>query len=73
MKSNVEQFDIKDIKRLYSAFINLCDYIEENGDIGCGNCPLWNPICGNVDKNKGIEFSKALQRIRHSAGIPDPQ
>ncbi len=29
--------------------------------------------CGNVDKNKGIEFSKALQRIRHSAGIPDPQ
>ena len=71
-KTSVKEFVIEDIKSLYSAFLKLCDYIEENDDIGCSNCPLWKPICGNSDKNAGREFGETLQRIRHTAGIADP-
>lgn len=63
-----------DLRQLYSAFISLCDFIEENDDIGCGNCPLWNPMCENKkDESKVDRFAEALKRIRDYAGIPDPQ
>ena len=63
-----------DLRQLYSAFISLCDFIEENDDIGCGNCPLWKTICGNKKgKSKGERFAEALKRIRDYAGIPEPQ
>ena len=62
-----------DLRQLYSAFISLCDFIEENDDIGCGNCPLWKPMCGNKNKSKVERFADALKRIREYAGIPDLQ
>ena len=69
----MNKYNDDDVKELYSAFIKLCDFIEENDNIGCGNCPLWKTICGNKDQSVSNRFSKSLRNIRHNAGIPDPQ
>ena len=63
-------FEAEDIKRLYSAFIALCDYVEK--DPGCGKCPLWKTMCGNKDKSEACLFGDALARIRQTAEIPNP-
>ena len=63
-------FNVEDIKKLYSAFIALCDFVEN--DIYCGNCPLWNEMCGNKDETVVHEFGDALARIRSIAEIPRP-
>jgi len=63
-------FNTDDIRKLYSAFISLCDYVEEVN--GCGKCPLWTPVCGNEEKEIVNEFSEALARIRETAEIPNP-
>ncbi|MCQ2439201.1 MAG: hypothetical protein MJ074_05535 [Oscillospiraceae bacterium] len=63
-------FKTDDIRKLYSAFISLCDYIEENA--GCGNCPLWLPMCGNKSNEAVRDFSEALERIRETADIQKP-
>ena len=62
----------EDLKKLYNAFIDLCDFIETDENIGCGNCPLYETMCGNKTSNAAKEFSEALARIRKKAGIPDP-
>ncbi|WP_072418566.1 MULTISPECIES: hypothetical protein [unclassified Ruminococcus] len=62
-----KEFEVEDIKQLYSAFISLCDFIE--ADVYCGKCPLWNDMCGAADKTKVREFSEALYRIRSIADI----
>lgn len=66
---NLEEklFRVEDIKKLYSAFLILCDFVEE--DIYCGKCPLWKDMCGADDKTKVNEFSEALKRIRYIAEI----
>lgn len=60
-------FRVGDIKKLYNAFIALCDFIEE--DVHCGRCPLWNDMCGTDDKSEVTAFSEAMQRIRYTANI----
>ena len=62
-----KMFCANDVKRLYSAFTALCDFVEE--EINCGNCPLWESMCGAEDKTEVSEFSEALKRIRDTAGI----
>lgn len=59
-----------DVRQLYDAFISLCDYIEEN--VYCGNCPLYETLCGNKDKTNVDLFSKALKNIRDKCGIKIP-
>ena len=66
-----KEFDVDDIRKLYDAFISLCDYVEENS--GCGKCPMWTDMCGNPDKAKVNGFSDSLAKIRKIAEIPDPQ
>ena len=56
-----------DVINLYDAFIALCDYVEEN--IYCGNCPLWNKMCGNENKDNVTQFSRSLSEIRNKCGI----
>lgn len=63
-------FEIDDIKKVYSAFLSLCDYIEEN--VGCGKCPLYDDMCGAKDKTSVEDFARAMARIRAGAGIPNP-
>lgn len=60
-------FRVGDVKKLYNAFIALCDFVEE--DVYCGKCPLWKDMCGSEDQTKATEFGKALERIRYIAGI----
>lgn len=62
-----KEFEVQDIKMLYSAFIALCDYMET--DVYCSKCPLWNDMCGADDKTKVKEFGEALHRIRSIANI----
>ncbi|MDE5738605.1 MAG: hypothetical protein K2H93_09605 [Oscillospiraceae bacterium] len=64
-----KNFNVDDIKKLYSAFISLCDYIEY--DINCNNRPLWEIMCGADDRTSVSEFCNALARIRSIADIPD--
>ena len=52
----------EDVKRLYQAFLSLCDYVEENA--GCSNCPLYSELCGNADAANVICFSESLKNIR---------
>lgn len=61
-------FRVGDIKKLYNAFIALCDFVED--DVHCSRCPLWNDMCGSDDKSKVTAFSEAMQRIRYTANIP---
>lgn len=63
-------YNTEDIRKLYNAFVELCDHIEE--EHGCGTCPLWEPMCGNKDKTSVKEFAQALARIREVADIPNP-
>ena len=65
-----KEFDVDDIIKLYSVFISLCDYVEENP--GCGKCPMWVSMCGNKDKTIVNDFSASLARIRKNAEIPNP-
>lgn len=60
-------FKVGDVKKLYNAFLTLCDFVEK--DIHCGKCPLWHDMCGADDKTKAEEFGAALQRIRYIAKI----
>lgn len=64
-----KEFEIQDVKLLYSAFLALCDYMET--EAGCGNCPLWTDMCGADDQTAVKEFGEALCRIRNIAGIPN--
>ena len=64
-----KEFETEDIKLLYAAFIDLCDYIEE--EVGCGKCPRYQEFCTESNK-KGKEFGQALARIREVAEIPNP-
>lgn len=52
--------DNADIKRLYDAFVSLCDYIEQLTEGGCMECP-YNNICFGLEGN---EFAKSLKRIK---------
>ncbi len=52
--------DITDIKRLYDAFTELCDYIEQETKGGCIECP-YNKVCFGM---AGNEFAKSLKRIK---------
>lgn len=63
-------FNVEDVRKLYSAFIALCDFVEN--DIYCGNCPLWSEMCGNNDQTSVKEFGYALARIRSVAEISKP-
>ena len=62
----------EDLKKLYNAFITLCDFVETDENIGCGKCPLYESMCGNKTTNTVKEFSEALARIRKKAEIPNP-
>ncbi|WP_297871609.1 hypothetical protein [uncultured Oscillibacter sp.] len=59
-----------DVRRLYHAFLSLCDYVEEN--IYCANCPLYGELCGNKDEANVELFSKSLKNIRDKCGIKKP-
>lgn len=63
-------YNTEDIRKLYNAFVKLCDHIEE--EHGCGTCPLWEPMCENKDKTNVTEFGHSLARIREGTGIPNP-
>ena len=52
--------DNTDIKRLYDAFTELCDYIEQETEGGCMECP-YNKVCFGM---AGNEFAKSLKRIK---------
>lgn len=52
--------DNADIKRLYDAFVSLCDYVEQLTEGGCMECP-YNNICFGLEGN---EFAKSLKRIK---------
>lgn len=54
--------DNKDIKKLYDAFVLLCDYIEQKTEGGCVECP-YNKICYGLEGN---EFAKSLKRIKEA-------
>lgn len=41
------------IKEIIDSFLQMCDYIEETDNIGCGNCPIFNECC-HRDKHKGL-------------------
>ena len=56
-----------DVRRLYHAFLSLCDYVEEN--IYCANCPLYGELCGNKDETNVELVSKSLKNIRDMCGI----
>lgn len=60
-------FRVGDVRKLYNAFIALCDFVEE--DIYCGKCPLWKNMCGVDDKSEVTAFSEVLERIRYTANI----
>ena len=60
-----KEYETEDIKMLYTAFIDLCDFIEE--EVGCGKCPRYQKFCAG-SSNQGREFGKALARIRETAG-----
>lgn len=60
-------FKVGDVKKLYNAFIALCDFMEN--DVYCGKCPLWHDMCGSDDKSEINAFSEALERIRYIADI----
>ncbi len=59
-----------DVRRLYHAFLSLCDYVEEN--IYCANCPLYGELCGNKDETNVELFSKSLKSIRDRGGRKKP-
>lgn len=60
-------FRVGDVRKLYNAFISLCDFVEE--DIHCGKCPLWKDMCNADDNSEVTAFSEALERIRYTANI----
>ncbi len=62
-----ELFLVDDVKKLYAAFISLCDYIEN--DMNCGKCPLYHTLCGAEDKSAVNSFGDSLARIRSIANI----
>ncbi len=64
-----KEYETEDIKMLYTAFIDLCDFIEE--EVGCGKCPRYHDFCEGANQ-KGKEFGIALARIREIAEIPNP-
>lgn len=64
-----KEFETEDIKVLYTAFTELCDYIEE--EVGCGKCPRYHTFC-TISNKKDKEFGEALARIREMAEIPNP-
>lgn len=55
-----------DVRRLYNAFLALCDYVEEN--VHCSNCPLYKTLCGDEDQTNVKLFSKSLKISGRSAG-----
>ncbi len=65
-----KEFEIEDIKNLYNAFIQTCDYIEN--EVGCGKCPLYKNMCGAEDMSRVNDFCESLTRIREVAGISKP-
>ena len=60
----------EDVRKLYHAFLSLCDYVEEN--VYCANCPLYETLCGNKDETNVELFSKSLKNIRDKCGIKRP-
>ena len=62
-------FEIDDIKRLYEAFVKLCNYTEK--EIGCENCPMHLKNCGMRGMASADVFEKAMARIREKACISD--
>jgi len=41
------------IKEIADSFIKMCDYIEQDSEIGCAKCPIMKS-CYYADKHKGL-------------------
>ena len=41
------------IKSVVDSFLRMCDYIEENENLGCGNCPVYYR-CFVHNKHEGL-------------------
>ncbi len=67
-----KEFETEDIKLLYTAFIDLCDYIEE--EVGCGKCPRYQEFCadqvtkaGNLERHlRGSGKQREIRTRKHT-------
>lgn len=50
----------EDVKKLYEAFVALCDYVEQDTEDSCKRCPRENICFGE----NGEVFAKTLKRIK---------
>ena len=64
-EENAKSLRNADVKLLYEAFTQLCDYIEVDTGGSCRNCPR-NKVCFGTEGNK---FAEALQRVRKAIGM----
>lgn len=61
MSKKVE-INVEDIERLYTAFTQICDYVEQKTEGGCGKCPRYEVCFGMA----GHLFAESLKNIKEA-------
>lgn len=52
--------EVSDVKKLYEAFTKLCDYVEQETENGCLDCPLHHVCYGT----EGDSFAETIHKLQ---------
>lgn len=56
--------DIRTLELLFNTFVKMCDFIEQDLDIGCVKCPCKDQCILKGDNTEFVKFKPMIEKIK---------